>query len=63
MEEKKKPCPYCGKPVDWENNPYRPFCSERCKLIDLGNWATEKYRVQHEPAPEKEEEKEGKSDS
>jgi endogenous inhibitor of DNA gyrase (YacG/DUF329 family) len=26
-------------------NPYRPFCSERCKLIDLGAWAMEKYRV------------------
>lgn len=38
-------CPLCKKPIDWTNNPFRPFCSERCKLIDLGNWADEKYRV------------------
>ena len=45
----KKPvvnCPYCGKIVVWDtSNPYRPFCSERCKLIDLGQWATESYRI------------------
>jgi endogenous inhibitor of DNA gyrase (YacG/DUF329 family) len=39
-------CPQCGKNVEWEPaNRYRPFCSERCKLIDLGAWASEKYRV------------------
>lgn len=39
-------CPTCGKNVEWRpENAYRPFCSERCKLIDLGEWATEKYRV------------------
>jgi uncharacterized protein len=39
-------CPQCGKPVEWgPHNPFRPFCSERCKLIDLGAWATESYRV------------------
>ena len=39
-------CPICAKPVEWRaENRYRPFCSERCKLIDLGAWATEKYRV------------------
>ena len=39
-------CPRCGKSVEWTAaNPYRPFCSERCKLIDFGAWATEKYRV------------------
>ncbi|MNC86364.1 DNA gyrase inhibitor YacG [compost metagenome] len=39
-------CPHCGKNVDWKTeNRYRPFCSERCKLIDFGAWATEKYRV------------------
>ncbi|MEE1340565.1 MAG: DNA gyrase inhibitor YacG [Succinivibrionaceae bacterium] len=33
-------CPTCSKDVEWSpNNPYRPFCSERCKLIDLGAWA------------------------
>ena len=39
-------CPHCGKIVEWvPANTYRPFCSERCKLIDLGAWATERYRV------------------
>ena len=39
-------CPRCGTATPWsEANAYRPFCSERCKLIDLGEWATEKYRV------------------
>jgi uncharacterized protein len=45
-------CPTCGKPVEWRpENAYRPFCSERCKLIDLGDWATEKYRVPAESDP------------
>jgi endogenous inhibitor of DNA gyrase (YacG/DUF329 family) len=40
------PCPSCGKPVEWaEASAFRPFCSERCKLIDLGAWAAERYRV------------------
>jgi len=39
-------CPNCGKSVSWTpDNAWRPFCSERCKLIDLGAWASEKYRV------------------
>jgi endogenous inhibitor of DNA gyrase (YacG/DUF329 family) len=39
-------CPQCGKGVVWErDNPYRPFCGERCKMIDLGGWASESYRV------------------
>jgi len=39
-------CPTCGEPAAWTPvNRWRPFCSERCKLIDLGQWATEKYRV------------------
>jgi endogenous inhibitor of DNA gyrase (YacG/DUF329 family) len=42
---KEKSCPQCGKPAAWEDNPYHPFCCERCKLIDLGNWAAEKYRI------------------
>ncbi|RFC33224.1 MAG: hypothetical protein DID92_2727744956 [Candidatus Nitrotoga sp. SPKER] len=43
-------CPQCKKEVAWNNDsPYRPFCSERCKLIDLGQWATESYRI---PQPE-----------
>lgn len=39
-------CPICGKASIWgPENPSRPFCSERCKLIDLGQWATESYRI------------------
>jgi uncharacterized protein len=39
-------CPTCGATLQWvPENRYRPFCSERCKLIDLGAWATESYRV------------------
>ncbi len=37
-------CPICRKPVAM-TDPYVPFCSERCKLIDLGNWASEKYVI------------------
>jgi len=43
-------CPHCGKKGTWTSeNKYRPFCSERCKLIDLGDWAEEKYRVPGNP--------------
>jgi len=39
-------CPNCGKNALWTlENAWRPFCSERCKLIDLGAWASERYRV------------------
>ncbi|HTJ96874.1 MAG TPA: DNA gyrase inhibitor YacG [Rhodocyclaceae bacterium] len=39
-------CPTCSKPVEWKpENRFRPFCSERCKKIDLGAWANEEYRV------------------
>jgi len=39
-------CPICRKTVEWENNEWRPFCSERCKLIDLGQWASEGYVIE-----------------
>lgn len=39
-------CPTCGATVEWiPENVFRPFCGERCKLIDLGEWASESYRV------------------
>jgi endogenous inhibitor of DNA gyrase (YacG/DUF329 family) len=39
-------CPTCGTKVEWtEINTYRPFCSNRCKQIDLGAWANEKYVI------------------
>ena len=44
-------CPNCGKAAPWSTaNAYRPFCSERCKLIDLGQWASEGYRIPQEEA-------------
>lgn len=46
-------CPRCKKSAIYEGNPFRPFCSERCKIIDLGNWASEKYAVPIEGADEK----------
>ncbi|MGI4858811.1 MAG: DNA gyrase inhibitor YacG [Janthinobacterium lividum] len=39
-------CPTCGKPVVWtEASRFRPFCSDRCKQIDLGAWAAEKFAI------------------
>lgn len=44
------PCPHCHKPARFAaDNPWRPFCSERCRAIDLGAWATDSYRVAAEP--------------
>lgn len=44
-------CPTCGKTAEWKDNPSRPFCSERCQLIDFGRWANEEYRVPVEERP------------
>jgi uncharacterized protein len=44
-------CPTCGKPTNWKDNPFRPFCSERCKLVDFGRWVNEEYRVPDQRAP------------
>jgi len=38
-------CPTCHKETTAEGNPFRPFCSDRCKLIDLGRWAGGQYRI------------------
>lgn len=40
-----KPCPNCGKMTPGDGAPWRPFCSERCRLIDLGKWAAGEYRI------------------
>ena len=43
-------CPQCGKKVEWKpENKYRPFCSERCKLIDFGAWAKEEHSIPGSP--------------
>jgi endogenous inhibitor of DNA gyrase (YacG/DUF329 family) len=43
-------CPTCGKGVKWTpGNAFRPFCSERCRLIDLGAWASGEHRIPGEP--------------
>jgi endogenous inhibitor of DNA gyrase (YacG/DUF329 family) len=41
-------CPICKKKTTWEENPWRPFCSERCKLVDLGEWVSEGYKIEGE---------------
>ena len=38
-------CPYCGKETEFTGNEFRPFCSERCKLLDFGAWADEQYNL------------------
>lgn len=62
-----KKCPTCSKPVEWQDNPFRPFCSERCQLVDLGKWVSEEYRVPGKPvatdSAENEEDQPGGSDS
>ncbi len=43
-------CPTCSRMVVWkEENKYRPFCSERCKLIDFGEWANERHTIAGDP--------------
>jgi hypothetical protein len=55
---KQVPCPRCGQPAPFApENPWRPFCSERCKMIDLGEWASESYRVPGEAPPPDSEDK------
>ncbi len=49
-------CPECGKLVEWDQgNPYRPFCSERCKMVDLGEWALGYRFIPGEKLPQDEE--------
>jgi len=46
-------CPRCGEPSLYSpDNPWRPFCSERCRSLDLGAWASESYRVPAQPDPQ-----------
>ena len=48
-------CPRCGVLVLFSpENPSRPFCSERCRMIDLGAWASESYRIPDATPPDPE---------
>ena len=44
-------CPTCQRELQWQEAPWRPFCSERCRLIDLGAWLSEQRAVPGDPAP------------
>jgi len=48
-------CPTCHRDLDWDNAPFRPFCSERCRLIDLGAWLSGQHAIPGESVetPEK----------
>ena len=52
-KEKNFKCPICKKPAlgDRKKNPYFPFCSERCRTIDLGAWLDEKYVIESDEEP------------
>ncbi len=45
-------CPTCRRELDWSDSPFRPFCSERCRLIDLGAWLSEQRSIPGEALPE-----------
>ncbi len=46
-------CPTCGMPVAWiETSRFRPFCSEHCRTMDLGDWAAERRRIAGDPLDE-----------
>jgi endogenous inhibitor of DNA gyrase (YacG/DUF329 family) len=44
-------CPTCGRSLEWAGAPFRPFCSERCRLVDLGAWFSGQRAVPGEDAP------------
>jgi endogenous inhibitor of DNA gyrase (YacG/DUF329 family) len=52
MPAQRVKCPTCRREIDWSQSPFRPFCSERCRLIDLGAWLAEKHAIPGEPAPD-----------
>ncbi len=43
-------CPTCGRELEWASAAFRPFCSERCRLVDLGAWLTEQRSIPGESA-------------
>ncbi|WP_211243442.1 DNA gyrase inhibitor YacG [Chitiniphilus eburneus] len=53
MKPRLVPCPKCGTLAPFSpENPYRPFCSERCRTDDLASWAEERYRIEGNDPPE-----------
>ncbi len=42
-------CPTCRREIDWADSPFRPFCSDRCRLIDLGGWLSGQHAIPGEP--------------
>ncbi len=44
-------CPQCGIKFQYYTSEYRPFCSERCRLVDLGHWLSDSYRIAGRPDP------------
>lgn len=56
MKEKKIKCPNCGRETEWKGNPFRPFCSEKCKLADLNKWFNEEYAIEGAAGNEESEE-------
>ena len=48
-------CPTCGRELEWASAPFRPFCSERCRLIDLGAWFSEQHAIPGDAAAAPEE--------
>lgn len=56
MKPRKLNCPTCGKQIEWlPENRFRPFCSERCRLIDFGAWANERNSIPGPSLPDPEE--------
>jgi uncharacterized protein len=49
-------CPRCGKDTEFSGNPFRPFCSERCKQIDMGHWISGNYTIPEKSKDESEDE-------
>ena len=45
-------CPTCRREIDWSDAPFKPFCSERCRMIDLGAWLSEQRSIPGESVPE-----------
>lgn len=50
MNPTRAKCPTCRRELDWQTAPFRPFCSERCRLVDLGAWLTEQRAIADDSA-------------